>query len=273
MAAAFRIYHPCHISQSQYLNFAKPVIENLKKEFHEVSEKKPKALNNLNVSFDKSILLKNIYYNYPKNKNFVFFDLNFQLNKFESVGLMGESGSGKTTLINIITGLLRPTKGEVLLDNKKTLDFQLYKSNQIIGYVPQQTYLLDDTIKNNIAFGQNEKEINEKFMKNIIELVELEKLLEKAPNGLDTVIGEKGIKLSGGQIQRIGIARALYVKPSLLILDEATNAIDDSTEKKIFSNLDTVKRKFTSIMVAHRKSSLVLCDKIYEIKNQNINVI
>ena len=99
--------------------------------------------------------------------------------------------------------------------------------------MPQQTYLLDDTIKNNIA-GQNEKEINEKFMKNIIELVELEKLLEKAPNGLDTVIGEKGIKLSGGQIQRIGIARVLYVKPSLLILDEATNAIDDSTEKKYF---------------------------------------
>ena len=217
--------------------------------------------------------MKNIYYNYPKNKNFLFSDLNFQLNKSESIGLMGESGSGKTTLINIITGLLRPTKGEILLDNKKTLNFQLYKSNQIIGYVPQQTYLLDDTIKNNIAFGQSEKEIDDKFMKNIIELVELEKLLEKAANGLDTVIGEKGVKLSGGQIQRIGIARALYVKPSLLILDEATKAIDDSTEKKIFSNLDTVKRKFTSIMVAHRKSSLVLCYKIYEIQNKNIKQI
>ena len=275
LAAAFRILPSINIiiSRSQYLNFAKPVIKNLKKEFYEISEKKTKTLNNINVSFDKNILLKNIYYNYPKNKNFVFSDLNFQLNKFESIGLMGESGSGKTTLINIITGLLRPTKGEILLDDKKTLNFQLYKSNQIIGYVPQQTYLLDDTIKNNIAFGQNEKEIDEKFMENIIELVELKKLLEKVSNGLDTVIGEKGIKLSGGQIQRIGIARALYVKPSLLILDEATNAIDDSTEKKIFSNLDTVKRKFTSIMVAHRKSSLVLCDKIYEIQNKNIKQI
>lgn len=275
LAAAFRILPSVNIiiSRSQYLNFAKPVIKNLKKEFHEISEKKTKTFNNINVSFDKNILLKNIYYNYPKNKNFVFSDLNFQLNKFESIGLMGESGSGKTTLINIITGLLRPTKGEILLDNKKTLNFQLYKSNQTIGYVPQQTYLLDDTIKNNIAFGQKENEIDEKFMKNIIELVELEKLLEKVANGLDTVIGEKGIKLSGGQIQRIGIARALYIKPSLLILDEATNAIDDSTEKKIFSNLDTLKRKFTSIMVAHRKSSLVLCDKIYEIKNQNLNLI
>ena len=275
MAAAFRILPSINIiiSRSQYLNFAKPVIKNLKKKFYKISEKKTKTLNNINVSFDKNILLKNIYYNYPKNKNFVFSDLNFQLNKFESIGLMGESGSGKTTLINIITGLLRPTKGEILLDDKKTLNFQLYKSNQIIGYVPQQTYLLDDTIKNNIAFGQNEKEIDEKFMENIIELVELKKLLEKVSNGLDTVIGEKGIKLSGGQIQRIGIARALYVKPSLLILDEATNAIDDSTEKKIFSNLDTVKRKFTSIMVAHRKSSLVLCDKIYEIQNKNIKQI
>lgn len=275
LAAAFRILPSINIiiSRSQYLNFAKPVIKNLKKEFYEISKKKTKTFNNINVSFDKNILLKNIYYNYPKNKNFVFSDLNFQLNKFESIGLMGESGSGKTTLINIITGLLRPTKGEILLDDKKTLNFQLYKSNQIIGYVPQQTYLLDDTIKNNIAFGQNEKEIDEKFMENIIELVELKKLLEKVSNGLDTVIGEKGIKLSGGQIQRIGIARALYVKPSLLILDEATNAIDDSTEKKIFSNLDTVKRKFTSIMVAHRKSSLVLCDNIYEIQNKNIKQI
>lgn len=275
LAAAFRILPSVNIiiARSQYLNFAKPVIENLKKEFYEVSEKKTKTVNSINISFDKNILLKNIYYNYPKNKNFVFSDLNFQLNKSESIGLMGESGSGKTTLINIITGLLRPTKGEILLDNKKTLNFQLYKSNQIIGYVPQQTYLLDDTIKNNIAFGQSEKEIDDKFMKNIIELVELEKLLEKAANGLDTMIGEKGVKLSGGQIQRIGIARALYVKPSLLILDEATNAIDDSTEKKIFSNLDTVKRKFTSIMVAHRKSSLVLCDKIYEIQNKNIKQI
>lgn len=275
LAAAFRILPSVNIiiSRYQFLNFAKPVIKNLKKEFHGIIEKKTQTLNNINVSFDKNILLKNIYYNYPKNKNFLFSDLNFQLNKFESIGLMGESGSGKTTLINIITGLLRPTKGEILLDDKKTLNFQLYKSNQIIGYAPQQTYLLDDTIKNNIAFGQNEKEIDEKFMEKIIELVELKKLLEKVSNGLDTVIGEKGIKLSGGQIQRIGIARALYVKPSLLILDEATNAIDDSTEKKIFSNLNTVKRKFTSIMVAHRKSSLVLCDKIYEIQNKNIKQI
>ena len=111
-------------------------------------------------------------------------------------------------------------------------------------------------------------------IKKMAKLAQIDSFIEnELPEGYQTIVGERGIKLSGGQIQRIGIARALYIKPSLLILDEATNAIDDSTEKKIFSNLDTLKRKFTSIMVAHRKSSLVLCDKIYEIKHQNLNLI
>ena len=276
LAAAFRILPSINIliSQSQYLNFSKPVIENLKKEFFEkeVEYNKDKT-NKPNISFDKKITLKNIYYNYPKNKNFVFSNLNFELKKNETIGLMGESGSGKTTLINIITGLLKPSKGEIFVDDKNLMSFQLYKSHQLIGYVPQQTYLLDDSIKNNIAFGQDEKLIDEKYMREIIDLVELEKLLKKSDKGLDTIIGEKGIKLSGGQIQRIGIARALYIKPSLLILDEATNAIDDITEKKIFSNLEKVKRNFTSLMVAHRKSSLILSDKIFEVKNQNINLL
>ena len=122
-------------------------------------------------------------------------------------------------------------------------------------------------------FDAIQNHTHEKYMREIIDLVELEKLLKKSDKGLDTIIGEKGIKLSGGQIQRIGIARALYIKPSLLILDEATNAIDDITEKKIFSNLEKVKRNFTSLMVAHRKSSLILSDKIFEVKNQNINLL
>ncbi len=274
LAAAFRVLPSINIiiSHSQYLNFAKPVVDNLKKEFYE-EEKKIQSVKNVKISFKNNIIFKNIYYSYPKKKDFLFSNLNFKLNKNESIGLMGASGSGKTTLINIITGLLRPTKGEILLDDKKISDFQLYKTNLTIGYVPQQTYLLDDTIKNNIAFGQDEQKIDVKFMKNIIEIVELEKLINQTGNGIETVIGEKGVKLSGGQIQRIGIARALYAKPSLLILDEATNAIDDLTEKKIISNLDTIKRKFTSIIVAHRKSSLILCDKIYEIKKQNISLI
>ena len=110
-------------------------------------------------------------------------------------------------------------------------------------------------------------------MRKIIDIAELSNLLKRSDKGLETIIGEKGIKLSGGQIQRIGIARALYIKPSLLIFDEATNAIDDNTEKKIFSNLAKIKKNFTLIMIAHRKSSLLLSDKIFEIKNQNVNLI
>jgi ATP-binding cassette, subfamily B, bacterial PglK len=274
LAAAFRILPSINIiiSQSQYLNFAKPVIKNLKSEFFE-KELNVEKINSINnISFDKVIKLRNIHYDYP-NKNKVFSDLNFELKKNESVGLMGESGSGKTTLVNLITGLLKPTKGDIIIDDKKLENFRLYKSKQLIGYVPQQTYLLDDTIKNNIAFGLDEKNIDENFMSKIIELVELSNLLKRSDKGLETIIGEKGIKLSGGQIQRIGIARALYIKPSLLILDEATNAIDDSTEKKIFSNLEKIKRNFTLIMIAHRKSSLLLSDRIFEVKNQNINLI
>ena len=260
------------ISQSQYLNFAKTEIKNLKKEFFEKDLIKIEDIPTTNILFKKDIKLRNIHYQYP-NKNIVFSNLNFELKKNESIGLMGESGSGKTTLVNLITGLLKPTKGEIIIDDKKSENYKLYKSKTLIGYVPQHTYLLDDTIKNNIAFGLDEEKIDESFMRQIIDIAELSNLLKRSDKGLETIIGEKGIKLSGGQIQRIGIARALYIKPSLLIFDEATNALDDNTEKKIFSNLAKIKKNFTLIMIAHRKSSLLLSDKIFEIKNQNVNLI
>ena len=276
LAAGLRVLPSLNtiISQSQYINFSNPVVENLKKEFDEknVSFKLLNKKENFKINFRNSIQLKNIFFKY-KNNNFIFSDLNIIIRKNQCIGIMGQSGSGKSTLINLIIGLLNPTKGSILIDNKKIIKKHIFRSKNLIGYIPQQTFLFDDSIRNNIAFGQDNNSIDDQYIHKLIDLVELRELVTRYKSGIDTLIGEKGIKLSGGQIQRIGIARALYIKPQILIFDESTNALDNKTEKKIFKNLKKIKKNFSIIIVAHRKSSLILCDKIYEVKNKNIKQI
>ncbi len=220
--------------------------------------------------FESDIILKNISYKYKDKEEFVLKDLNLQIKKGQMIGLIGESGQGKTTLINLIIGLLNPLKGEILFDGKNIKN-HIANWRSFIGFIPQDIYLLDDTIKKNIAFGISEKKIEVEKVNEAIEKSELSDFIKNLPEGLDTIVGDRGIKISGGQRQRIGIARSLYRNPDILILDEATSSLDSETEGNFINNINKFKRSKTVIISTHKFEILKECDIIYEIKNKNIN--
>ena len=186
-----------------------------------------------------------------------------------SVALIGASGAGKSTLADIILGVLEPQQGDIVVDNTNIKD-NLAAWHKCIGYIPQIIYLMDDTIKANIAFGLEKDEVNEGNLWKAIQEAQLEQFVKSLPEGLDTVIGDRGVKLSGGQRQRIGIARALYNQPTVLILDEATSALDNETEKEVMQAIDELKGSRTLIIIAHRLTTIKNCDFIYEVKNSEI---
>ncbi len=184
-------------------------------------------------------------------------------------GIIGETGSGKSTLVNLLIGLLKPSEGKVEVD-ELNINSNLSEWYKKIGYVPQSVYLTDDTIQKNIAFGLLEDDIDDALIDQAVEKASLNKFLNILSEGLETVVGEKGIRLSGGQQQRIGIARALYRDPEILILDEATSSLDQSTEKKIIESIQLLKRKKTLIIITHRLSTVKNCDKIFFIDKGKI---
>ena len=192
--------------------------------------------------------------------------LSLQIQRGESIGLIGESGTGKSTLADIILGLLKPQEGTVTVDKFDV--FAMPKQwSKMIGYVPQMVFLADDTIRNNIAFGLPENEIDEEQIWKALEQTQLKNFVEKLPAGLDTIVGERGIKFSGGQRQRVAIARALYYNPEILVLDEATSALDTDTETAVMEAIDALQGHKTLIIVAHRLTTIRNCDKVYEIRD------
>ncbi len=271
-AAAYRILPSINriITSSQKLIFTVPVVDNLTNEFKKHFEKNLKNSKIKIQSFDKSINIENIFYNYPSNNTNIIDNQCLKIPKGKSIGIMGESGSGKSTLINIIVGLLSPTKGKIEIDNIDLKKIEIKSYQKLIGYVPQQTYLLDETLVQNIVFGAEKDKINYDYIKKIIQIVKLEDLITSLPDGIETIVGERGIKLSGGQIQRIGIARALYIQPKILILDEATNALDNETEKQLIINLNKIENMITKIIVSHRLSTLQNCNEIYELIDKKL---
>ena len=199
-------------------------------------------------------------------------DVSFEIPVGESLGLVGQSGCGKTTLLDLIIGLLECDNGEILVDSNKIESIK-YEWQKSIGYVQQKIYLTDDTIKNNIAFGIPDSEFDQEKFNRAIKLSKLEKLLNTLPSRENTLVGENGMKISGGQIQRIGIARALYNDPSLLIFDEATNSLDLNTEKEIISEINNLKGIKTIIFVSHRMTALEMCDKIFKIEKGKLSLV
>ena len=184
------------------------------------------------ISFHNSILLKDVKYSYPGTSEFALKDINIKFSAFSRVGIVGPTGCGKTTLVDLILGLLEPREGILNVDTNKIDKFNRHKWQSLIGYVPQHIYLSDDTIANNIAFGLEEKDIDKKLIEIAAKSANLHEFItSELPLGYQTEVGERGVRLSGGQIQRIGIARALYNKPRILIMDEATSALDNLTEK------------------------------------------
>ena len=220
---------------------------------------------NKKIDLQKDIVANNISFKYPNTKNYIFKNVSFKISNGTSVGFVGPTGSGKTTIVDVILGLLDPTEGTITVDN-----VNIHKNKKSwfsnIGYVPQTIYLTNDTIKNNILFYDDNSEDKEQLDK-VIEQAQLKDFINSLPKGLDTEVGERGIRLSGGQRQRIGIARALYNKPSLLVLDEATSALDNSTEKYVMEAIENLYGKITMIIIAHRLTTIEKCDIVYELKN------
>lgn len=222
------------------------------------------------LKFQNKIALKSISYSYPNKKIEVLNNISLEIKKNEVVGIRGATGSGKSTLLKIILGLLKPQEGNLMID-----EVDVHKNNLIdfwyekVAYVPQSIYLLNDSIKKNILIGLEESEEIKEYYKESLDVSLCNEFVEKMRDNDQTIVGENGLKLSGGQKQRLGIARALYQKKEILILDEATNSLDEFTEKKILEKILNLKNKQTIIFVSHKSANFNICDKIIDISNLN----
>jgi ABC-type multidrug transport system fused ATPase/permease subunit len=231
-----------------------------------------KIISNLSLNFKNKLELKDIDYFYPNSKKKIIDNLSLEISFGEIVGIIGQSGAGKSTLIDIITGLLIPSKGKIIIDGNEVNFNEINWQNQI-GYVPQEVYLFDDTIKANIAFGIDKNEINYEHLDQAIKLAELDKFINDLPEKENTQVGDRGIRLSGGQKQRIGIARSLYFRPKILIFDEPTSSLDQENENKIMRHIFSLVGDLTIIIISHKLTSLNKCRKIINIENGKIKEI
>tara|TARA_Y100000389_G_scaffold199156_1_gene237009 strand:- start:745 stop:2514 length:1770 start_codon:yes stop_codon:yes gene_type:complete len=252
------------------INYVNPVVDKLYDDFSTLKVTN-KAGRSENITFDKSIVLKNIYYRYPKSTNDILENINLEIPAKSTIGLVGTTGSGKTTIVDTILGLLEPQKGTLEIDKKVITHENLMSWQKMIGYVPQKIHLIDDTIAANIAFGVSANEINMNAVERAAIAADLASFINnQLTEKYNTYVGEQGIRLSGGQCQRIGIARAIYRNPQVIILDEATNSLDEQTERTVINNLNNLHDNLTIIMISHRYSSLDKCDKIYQIQGGKI---
>lgn len=248
--------------------FNKPSIDAVYNDLLEIekltSQKVAEQQDSQKIVFDHAIDLKNLSFHYPESDQWILKNANLKIEKNTSVAFIGASGAGKTTAADLILGILEPQEGMIAIDDT---DIRKCMSSwhENIGYIPQTIYLMDDTIRANIAFGIPQPKVNEEAIQKALKEAQLDQFVEALPEGIDTIVGDRGVKLSGGQRQRIGIARALYRNPKVLILDEATSALDNETEKEVMQAIDGLHGTRTLIVIAHRLSTIKNCDKIYEV--------
>lgn len=263
-----------HIIDQLYLDL-KEVGQQLKsgEDLKFLFEGKAKISNSDNqnnvMSLTDEIALEKVCYRYPNTSNLVIKDVSLELRKGESIGLIGKSGCGKTTLVDIILGLLTPESGDITVDNI-SIEGSLRAWQNLIGYIPQSIFLIDDTIKNNIAFGVAPEKIDDKKLERALQSAQLTEFIGELPDGVETVVGERGVRLSGGQRQRIGIARVLYHERELLVLDEATSALDDETENLVTDAIKSLSGDKTMIIIAHRLTTIEHCNRIYMMEKGQI---
>ena len=273
-AATFRLLPSANriIQSINNIRFGLPSANTLSNELKITKTKiiQEKLNNKLPINFEK-LNFENISFCYPNSENNIIENVNFEISKGDKIGILGPSGSGKSTLIDVVTGLLQPTSGRIKLNN---LNVNLAQKDwyKKIGYVSQFIFLIDDSIKKNIAFGIEDNKINPDLINKSINFAELTEFVHNSIHGIDTKIGEFGARISGGQRQRIGIARAIYSNSEILVLDEATSAVDLQTEEKIIKNINSLSKK-TIIIISHRMSTIKDCNKIFEIKNNNLRQI
>jgi ABC-type multidrug transport system fused ATPase/permease subunit len=219
--------------------------------------------------FRTSIELSDIRYTYPDGHAPALKGVSLTVKRGESVGFVGPSGCGKSTLVDVILGLLTPNAGHVTVDGRD-IQHSLRAWQDQIGYVPQSVYLTDDTMRRNVAFGFLNEQIDDLAVHRAIKAAQLEEFVASLPDGLETIVGERGVRLSGGQLQRIGIARALYHDPAILVLDEATSALDTDTEQGVMRAVTALHGSKTLLIVAHRITTVAQCDRCYRLDQGHV---
>ena len=261
------------LNNLQSIRYGKPGVDTLIEEFdhNSIQFENPNHSEDI-LTLKKEIQLDGVSFSYSIPKDAVLNDVNLKIGKGELVGLVGESGSGKSTLVNLFLGLIQPSDGQIIVDDKELNSRNINQWQSIIGYVPQEIYILDDSIRRNIAFGIDDDAINDERVMEVLHISRLKELVQEHDDGLDLVLGERGAKLSGGQKQRVGIARALYHDPEILVLDEPTSALDFKTEREILNTFKPLEGKKTILIIAHREKALDMCSHIYKIKNGNLEV-
>ncbi len=221
--------------------------------------------------FKDKLEAKNIDFKFQNRNENLFENLSLVIKKNEIIGLRGPSGTGKSTLVDIFCGIRKPFNGEIKIDGRDIYS-NIYKWRKKIALVSQSTTLLDESLKKNIVFGEDENLLDYTRLNSVIQMSNLESFVKSLPDGLDSNVGEKGLKISGGQIQRIGIARALYIKPEFLILDEPTSSLDDDSEKQIYETIKNLKNKVTVLIISHKFNISKICDRVYTLKNKSLEI-
>jgi len=270
-AVAFRILPSFNrISNNiQAIQNAKPILEKLLKDLSYKFKNNTKFFID---SFPNNIIFENIFFKYKNNSKQIVKNLSLEIKKNDYIGIIGASGLGKTTFLNLLLGLFHPQQGVIKINNKK-IDIKNYQFRGCVGYVTQSIYLSDDSLLNNIVFGQKGKKIDLIKVQKALNLSGLSNFIKSLPLGLDTHIGENGIKISGGQRQKIAIAQSLYYDPDLIIFDEATSSLDLASESEILDSIQEIRKKKTIIIVSHRNSTLKYCEKIFKLENGSLKSV
>lgn len=223
------------------------------------------------MPINKTLEVRDIVYKYPNTEKLIFNHANMMVPIGKSIGIVGTTGSGKTTVVDILLGLLKLESGQILADGVDVFsNYKGYLKN--VGYIPQTIFMIDDSIRKNVAFGYADEDIDDEKVWNALKQAQLDDFVRSLPDGLDSGIGERGIRISGGQRQRIGIARALFEDPEVLVMDEATSALDNETEKAIMESINYLHGKKTLIIIAHRLQTIEQCDTVYRVENGKITV-
>ena len=250
------------VNSRQTLKVSRSTIETI---HHDLGLSVSMDKSSLNSSFQfKAVDVAELNFKYEQSENLVLSNINLKIVSGEAVGFVGQSGSGKSTLIDIMLGLLEPQSGSIMINGLSIEDVK-HSWQKAIGYIPQTIFLMDDSLRRNIAIGIADSEINDVAIQDALKSAQLEDFVASLPEGLNTVVGERGVRLSGGQRQRIGIARALYHRPSVLVLDEATSSLDTETEHEVMKAVQALQGDKTVIIVAHRLSTVEYCDRLYRL--------